>query len=95
MPTVLILFEHVSQFVGIAHDVWSYFLEESDEAGAAGSSIEPEGEWGGIWIGFGLYEHVMNLSSWLVGVEVAGVDGDIRHALRGGRDTMGAETLSS
>lgn len=69
-------------------------MEESDEAGAAWSSVEPEGEGGSIGIGFSLDEHVVDLPSWLVGVEVAGVDGDVGHALSGGRGTMGEETLS-
>ena len=95
VPTVLVFIEQVAQLVGVADHVGADLLQQADETGTARPTVEPEREGGGVGIGdVGLHEHVVDLAAGLVGVEVAGVDDDVGHALSGRRGTVGEETLS-
>jgi hypothetical protein len=96
MPAVLVLGEHISELIGVAHDVGADLLDHADKAGAAGSAVQPNGQRGGAGVAdVGLHEHVVDLAVGLGGVEVAGVDAHVEHSLSGAGSTGGEDTRSS
>lgn len=89
IPTVGVPGQQVALGILVTHEVGANFLDHADEAGAAGTSVEPNGQGGGFGLGPGGYEDVVNFPASHLGVEIAGIDGLVDHALNDERATGG------
>ena len=84
VPAVLIFSQVISWFVVVSNQVWSKFLEHSQQAGAARSSVKPNNEWCFFVSVSSLRVDEVEGTSLFGAVEESGVQDFLAHALNKG-----------